>query len=290
MYLLDYNDRLIDAECSFGSLGGTQCILVESSGGADPRRGLKRRNPQYVQLVGTLFARLADAEIRITRIVLESKKVVDLPIADRTVALEETYPIDLKERDVDEFRRMLGRAVAKLHQAPNAKSGGNTQKRIGICLDRAVSLEQLHSSSSRPSLSDVDYAPTLTETEKVYVSKARRGQGHFREKLLDGFGGECPVTGIRNPDLLVASHIKPWRISSNAERLDPANGILLSVLADRLFDKGFITFDPGGRILTSDQLDSADRLRCGVEEFNSVSLSQRSQSYMAYHREFLYRR
>jgi putative restriction endonuclease len=66
----------------------------------------------------------------------------------------------------------------------------------------------------------------LGETEKRNLVKPRIGQGTFRQKLVANWNG-CAVTGFKDTNLLVASHIKPWRASNNTERLDPFNGLLL---------------------------------------------------------------
>lgn len=91
---------------------------------------------------------------------------------------------------------------------------------------------------------DIQQSELLDETEKARLVLARVGQGQFRKDLLTNFKNTCPLTGIKHSSLLVASHIKPWRECSNIERLDARNGLLLSSLMDRLFDRYFITFDP----------------------------------------------
>ena len=96
-------------------------------------------------------------------------------------------------------------------------------------------------------------ASSLAETEKATLVLARRGQGEFRSRvrLLEK---ECRVTHVSAADLLVASHIKPWRLSDNQEKLDGNNGLFLSPHVDKLFDRGLITFTKNGEMLTSPQL------------------------------------
>ncbi|OYU15859.1 MAG: hypothetical protein CFE37_03590 [Alphaproteobacteria bacterium PA4] len=84
-------------------------------------------------------------------------------------------------------------------------------------------------------------------TEAWRLQKARVGQGPFRAALLDRWGGRCPLTGISEPALLRASHIVPWnRCETDAERLNPENGLLLSALWDAAFDRGLVTFADDG--------------------------------------------
>ena len=85
-------------------------------------------------------------------------------------------------------------------------------------------------------------------TERDQLAKARIGQGRFRADVIAkwGRGAVCALTGAAIPELLVASHIKPWRKSTNKERLDPMNGLLLVANADRLFDRNFMSFKQNG--------------------------------------------
>jgi hypothetical protein len=81
-------------------------------------------------------------------------------------------------------------------------------------------------------------------TEREVLAKARIGQGRFRADLVASWrkGETCALTGLDVPEMLIASHIKPWRDSSNSERLDPMNGLLLVAHADRLFDRYLMSF------------------------------------------------
>lgn len=83
-------------------------------------------------------------------------------------------------------------------------------------------------------------------TEAIAQVRRRVGQDLYREAQLALWGGRCAVTGLAVPELLRASHAKPWAESTDAERLDPHNGLLLAVHLDALFDQGFLTFDDDG--------------------------------------------
>lgn len=99
------------------------------------------------------------------------------------------------------------------------------------------------------------------ETEKVALAKARVGQGRFRADLLNFWRGHCALTDVSNPQLLRASHIKSWKDSSNGERLDVFNGLLLSVHLDALFDRALITFRDTGEMSISKRLSAEE---CGI--------------------------
>ena len=116
------------------------------------------------------------------------------------------------------------------------------------------------------------------------------GQDVFRKKLDERWHGRCAVTGISAREVLRASHIKPWMDSTDEERMDPNNGLLLSANLDALFDKGLITFNPDGRILLSGKLTADDREKLVLTE--SMSLKQRTpeqDKYMEYHREKIFK-
>lgn len=122
--------------------------------------------------------------------------------------------------------------------------------------DRHSKRQALDSFLFKAALSELESDPKCaqcTRTEKTALAKARLGQGIYRrgvEKLWEG----CALTGEKCKALLVASHAKPWKDSSNAERLDPHNGLLLTANLDRLFDRGLIAFDEEGFLHKSKQL------------------------------------
>jgi hypothetical protein len=137
----------------------------------------------------------------------------------------------------------------------------------------------------------------LDDTVKESLILARRGQGTFRANV-ESVERSCRLTGVTNPSLLRASHIKPWALCATAqERLDGMNGLLLTPDADHLFDRGFISFEDEGGILVSPRVDRNDLRRLGFEQlawegFGVGEASVRwiasgfrsAQSYLAYHR------
>lgn len=125
-------------------------------------------------------------------------------------------------------------------------------------------------------------------TEKERNVNTRVGQIKFRSSLISKWG-ECSVTGCKEIGLLRASHIKPWTVSNDYERLDVFNGLLLIPNLDLLFDKGFISFDERGRILISDKLDVKTMEIMNIQEDMCVSLTYEHQKYMDYHRDFIFK-
>ena len=124
------------------------------------------------------------------------------------------------------------------------------------------------------------------QTEVQAIVDVRRGQERFRADLLQYWQGRCALTGIDRPELLIASHIKPWHVSSNAERVDPFNGLLLTVHVDALFDRALISFGKAGETLVSDRLSVRERTVFGLSPpGRAISLTPAHQAYMHHHRE-----
>lgn len=127
-------------------------------------------------------------------------------------------------------------------------------------------------------------APTEQET----IVKARLGQGKFRESLLALWQG-CSVTGIFLPTILRASHIKPWRFSTNAERIDPYNGLLLLPQYDALFDAGLITFSTQGFMLLSRALNSKNLEFLGINSKTRLRVVHEAHKpYLSYHQGHIF--
>ena len=102
--------------------------------------------------------------------------------------------------------------------------------------------------------------------------------------------GECSVTGCQEIDVLKASHIKPWRFSTNAERLDPYNGLLLLPNFDALFDLGLISFKDSGEILPSKRLShSALYILHMNSDMRIQKVDSRHLLYLKFHRENIFK-
>ncbi len=142
-------------------------------------------------------------------------------------------------------------------------------------------------------MSVVAVAPlTVATTEVVASVKRRVGQELYREALLEVWEGRCAVSGLAVSELLRASHAKPWADATDAERLDPFNGLLLAVHLDALFDRGFLTFNDDGEGVWSGQLTAEARVLLGVpvEPFSVRRLDEAHKPYLAWHRAHVFRR
>ena len=99
----------------------------------------------------------------------------------------------------------------------------------------------------------IDIPIELTGETKIRAVKTRINQNFFRQIVLANYDNKCALTGIDIKDFLIASHIIPWA-DSVKERLNPKNGICLSSLYDKAFDKGYISFENDGKVIFSSLL------------------------------------
>lgn len=135
-------------------------------------------------------------------------------------------------------------------------------------------------------------------TESQTLVMARRGQEFFRRAILTSYSGRCCITGVSTEEFLVASHIKPWS-SFPENRLDPENGLCLSLLHDRAFDQGMTTFDDQYRLVISQDLknqlrDSSIEGHFLGHEGAPICLPEKlalpSQEHLAFHRQVIFDR
>lgn len=96
---------------------------------------------------------------------------------------------------------------------------------------------------------ELDYS-TENRTSQTQI---RVGQHFFRRSVISAYQGRCCITGLTEAKLLVASHIVPWRAEKN-NRLNPRNGLCLSVLHDKAFDQGLFTLMSDFKIKTSQRI------------------------------------
>lgn len=127
--------------------------------------------------------------------------------------------------------------------------------------------------------------PTTDPTTMQAQITVRLGQGEFGSEVRELWNKRCAVTGSSTMAALEASHIKPWADSTDGERLDPNNGLLLTANLHKLFDAGLISFEDSGKILVSSKLSQSERKIFGVvgkKLFKKPSAE--TAKYLAYHR------
>jgi hypothetical protein len=138
-------------------------------------------------------------------------------------------------------------------------------------------------------IEELAHDSSLNETTRLSLINARKGQGRFRDDLEQRWENACAVLGCAILTILRASHVKPWRQSSHAERLDPANGLLLTAHLDALFDGGLISFRDDGRMLVSNELPRRDRSAFQLPSSLRKKPTQSEKKYLAYHRKHCFK-
>lgn len=134
---------------------------------------------------------------------------------------------------------------------------------------------------------EVEDASELEATEKTQIILARRGQGTFKQNVAR-VEHRCRVTEVDRMEYLRASHIKPWRDASNAERLDGENGLLLTPSIDHLFDRGFISFDARGCLILSPAAHELSLERMGMQRDGLLAarpFTSGQRRFLEHHRE-----
>jgi predicted restriction endonuclease len=133
---------------------------------------------------------------------------------------------------------------------------------------------------------------TRTGLDVLRMTKTRVNQSFFRKLILASYENKCALTGIDNPELIVASHIVPWSVDASV-RTDPKNGICLNALHDRAFDEGLITFDRDFSVLYSERLSPIARdslASFGTGKLRLPSKFVPDMRFLDYHRSEIFTR
>lgn len=150
-------------------------------------------------------------------------------------------------------------------------------------VETAVGLVQWEEHELQRVQSDI----TVPETEREAIVLARRGQGLFKQRVME-IEQACRITKVSREEHLRASHCKPWRDANNQERLDGENGLLLTPSTDHLFDRGFISFENNGQVIISPVAHNDSLRRMGVDPTSPPrvgAFSEGQRRYLDYHRD-----
>ncbi len=139
-------------------------------------------------------------------------------------------------------------------------------------------------SDSDADIADIRRIKGVSETTKQALIDARIGQGKFRTELLNHWDSLCAVTGCDQLQILRASHIKPWSESSNSERLNAKNGLLLVANLDALFDRGLISFCSNGKMLISKLISRSAQKLLGLPAALRRPPTPEENVFLEYHR------
>ena len=146
------------------------------------------------------------------------------------------------------------------------------------------------------SFDEIEYKEAILGGERVI--NERIGQHFFRKAVLSSYNNCCCMTGISIGELLIASHIKPWKISNNEnEKTNPRNGLCLNALHDKAFDQGLITIDTNYKIIVSSKLkdkkvDDITKLWITRSEGKEIILPNRflpDKHFIEYHNDVIFK-
>jgi len=147
-----------------------------------------------------------------------------------------------------------------------------------------------HNTSERKHIDGkIDYSGK----NKTIKSIARVGQSFFRKAVLSAYDYKCCITGLAEPRLLVASHIVPWR-HDEKNRLNPRNGLSLSMLHDKAFDIGIITINDNMTVRVSQKVLRNDTfLKMALSNYDGQKIYLPAKfephiDFLAYHRENIF--
>lgn len=152
---------------------------------------------------------------------------------------------------------------------------------------KSTTIEQLNGIEI-PSVEGLDVERTV---------KGRLNQHIFRKVVLATYDHKCCITGIAQPELLIASHILPWS-KSNDNRMNPMNGLALNALHDRAFETGLITIDADSyNIIVSTSLLKETSIESVQDNFSnyhgkSILLPKKfrpDKEFLKYHNEHRFR-
>lgn len=165
-----------------------------------------------------------------------------------------------------------------------------------IAADRIVAQETNPRTISTKLITHFDIA--REGEDKASITKRRKGQEYFRRMILANYGCCCALSGIDIPQLLLASHIIPWSDKSHKkDRLNPSNGICLSALYDKAFDKGLITISPDDfTVRLSSALREYETQEYYDKHFGCINGQkitmptehQPNKDFLAYHRDHVF--
>jgi len=200
--------------------------------------------------------------------------------------INELYSIDYDNLNTDDVDRIFN-ALRNTQNTRERYTSNSAVSDIKSALNKYlafISSEKYVSNIALDIAAITGVGSTTTKTE----IEARLGQGKYRQDLIT-IWKKCAVTEFERVDLLIASHIKPWSQSTNSERIDPFNGLLLSPTLDKLFDRGYISFTNEGSLIISPLLGERDLDQLGINQLMKLyKVEQGCFPYLKFHRETVF--
>ncbi len=206
---------------------------------------------------------------------------IDVQILENSLDSEQ-----FKEEVIDYYNEQCTPVLFTKKKSINQQYMISLSKSVGILIlnsigDESIRTQEIITKNNSTSKNKKKPKKTTKET----LIQARVGHGAFRDELLE-YWKSCPVTDVNDSALLIASHILPWHVANDDEKLDKFNGILLSPSVDKLFDRGYISFDDQGKLLTHKKLNIKNLDKLGIEKNAQIKgLEKAHLYYLNEHRE-----
>ena len=163
-----------------------------------------------------------------------------------------------------------------------------------FAVDSQRALSELGTSTRQCDYSVNGDEVVLEGSDRAVISTTRIGQRFFRRAVMSAYDERCCITGLSVPSLLVASHIVPWAVNASA-RVNPHNGLLLSVLHEKAFDAGLITINDdltvrlsAAKVVTNDQFYASSIERYEGQQINLPKKFHPDPDFLAYHRGHIF--
>jgi hypothetical protein len=212
------------------------------------------------------------------RIIIAMAIITDIKVNDNT---NENYPLRYFWKNI----KYINIPMEEINKIVGYKLNFNPQGYMVIKKDENID-EVYNFLDNVKLINSIEDSKKLSATEKEALIKIRIGQSKFRQNLIDYWKG-CSVTQYKDEKLLIASHIKPWKDSKNNEKLDTYNGLLLTPNLDKLFDRGYISFDDEGCILFSEYLNDKEGLF--LNEDMKIKIENEHKKYLKFHRDNIFK-
>ncbi len=219
------------------------------------------------------------------------------------------YLIPENKRGEDYKLRIPGRNVWYADGKDNGKVNKEKREKADKLKAKAIDLINKYKSKINNQISEIENEistkPEQTQEQKELVNaqikalenlegsdiialgKQRKGQGVFRNQLIEKYG-KCCLCGIINKQLLIASHLKSWADSDKNEKVDENNGLLLCPNHDKLVDKYMISFNEEGKILISSSLSQNDLIFMNIVESMKIDITAGNEYFISWHRNKFY--
>ncbi len=251
---------------------------------------------------GDIIFSFADTYIKTVGVVSAPARSVERPIefgkagdawdSDGWLVLVEYEELD-KPFVPKDHMQLLKPLLPNKYSPIRADGGGNQvylaeiSEAMANALFTLADLQQ-HEAVEESQKREIQNRTDISVTMKYQLIQARVGQGKFR-KNLENIESACRVTGVADRRFLIASHVKPWVDSNDIEKIDGNNGLLLCPHIDRLFDRGYISFDDNGALLLSKSLPKHVASAWGLSNTAADRpLTNKQATYMDYHRKEIF--